>query len=80
MQTLQSAKGPRDCSLMEVVVHIGSLSHQYRNERKIYDCHSLPHDQRAQAFAKMCRLQEMIQSWRDVQRDLVSKSKEEVKR
>ncbi len=74
MKKLQKVTGPRNCSLIEVTIHIANLTFQYREDRKIFEDKKLSHDVKAQAYQRMCRSLELLHNWKEVRKDILKKS------
>ena len=73
MKQLMKVKGPRDCSLVEVTVHIASLSQHYRENREIFETESLSFEVRQAAYSQSVRAFDLLNRWKEVRADILKK-------
>ena len=73
MKALMKATGPRDCSLVEVTVHIASLSNHYRENRKVFETESLSFEVRQAAYAQSVKAFDLLNRWKEVRADILKR-------
>ena len=71
MKRLAKARGLRDCSLIEVTLHIANLAHQFKEDRKIFENEELSHDARAEAYTRMLKAKDLLSHWKEIRKDIL---------
>ena len=73
MKELVKIKGPRDCNLIEIEMHISNLQFHYQSNRKTFEDNRLSFEARQGAYVQICRTIELLKNWREVRADILKK-------
>ena len=71
MKKLEKIKGPRDCSLVDVTLHIANLTYQYRQDRDVFQDERQTHETREEAHNRMSKAKDMCDHWKEIRANIL---------
>jgi len=73
MKVLKAVSGPRDCTIVEAMLHVANCEYEYKKAHRVFEDKARTHQERVSALLRMMKARELADAWKEVREDIWNK-------